>query len=159
MFESVVKRYFSRELDTRTKELGLKRWYIAYYCEISEGCLVECLRGERLPTVWQLILMAEMCNCTVNDLLGYRYFRGDTDKIASSIPQAKRRLAENMWNRINDLLFDRHMDYHRLSERIGISSMTVDSWFKTGSSTYPKTIVFLRICDALDCTPSELLGY
>ena len=159
MFEDVVTRYFSRELTERTNELGLRKWYIAYYCETSEKTITECLNGSRLPSVWQLILMAEMCRCSVNDLLGYRYFKAESSELASSIPQAKQRLAVAMWNAINEVLDIRNMQFWQLAERIGVPWRTVGMLLENRNETFPKTIVLIRICDALDCTPSDLLGY
>ena len=103
--------------------------------------------------------MAELFNCTVNDLLGYRYFRRVQNGLARSIPQAKIRIAKSMWNKIDDSLASKHINHIQLAERIGVSFKTLETWFKMPNEKYPKTIVFLRICDALDCTPSDLLGY
>ena len=159
MFEDVITRYFSRELIARTKELGLKKWYIAYYCEISEKTITECFNGERLPTVWQLILMAEMCHCTVNDLLGYRYFRIGSTELASSIPQAVTKLPAITWNRVKEIMQRNGITIVDLSERTGIPVRNISSWFERRNEKYPKTMDFLRIYDALNCTPSDLLGY
>ena len=44
-----------------------------------------------------------------------------------------------------------------LAEYVGITSSTLESYFKYNTLNDGSTIV--RICDALECTPSELLGY
>ena len=151
--------YLSEELNTRMKSLGLKKWYVAYYCEIGESNLAECIRGERLPNPWQLILMAEVFGCTVNDLLGHRYFRKEDKPAPKSICMGKQRLAEEMWDRIRLEIERQNLNIDELADSIYVKKLTFLDWLKPGNTSYPKTITLLGICRFLNCTPSDLLGY
>ena len=151
--------YLSEELGTRMKSLGLKKWYVAYYCEIVESNLAECIRGERLPNPWQLILMSEVFDCTVNDLLGYGYFRKEDKPAPKSICMGKQRLAEEMWDRIRLEIERQNVNIDALADSIYMSRSTIQNWLMPGNTSYPKTITFLGICRFLNYTPSDLLGY
>lgn len=159
--EHYILDYFSKQLNERMKELGIKIWYMAYYCEIEEYVLRKCLRKERLPNPWNLILMAEVLNCTVNDLLGYEHFRKTNKTPASGICMAQKHIIHHISSEIINRMNELGMSYEDLSEIADISVGTIKSWISPNASSFSKksTFTILRICDALDCTPSDLLGY
>lgn len=159
MYESVVARYFGRELSDRIKTRELPLDYIAKYCRISMSSLKECLRGERLATPWQLILMAEELHCTVNDLLGFGYFYNGGAQRASNIPQGEYRVAERMWDEIIQRMNESDMTPDEMAEYAGVHLTTMRTWLGGSHNSFPKTFPLIRIADALDCTPSDLLGY
>lgn len=161
MRKEVNSLYFAEELSRRMQERGLKKWYVAYYCEISEFTLNKCLCGERWPNPWQLILMGELMGCSVNSLLGFRCCKNysTVSENASSIPQAEMKIAGNFWKRVITRMNEINITNYDLANRMKISIYTVNNWLRKSNSIFPKTSQLILIADALECTPSDLLGY
>ncbi len=159
MYEPIVTRYFGKELANRIAERDLPFDYVTQYCGISMPSLKECLNGERLATPWQLVLMAEILFCTVNDLLGFGYFNNGTDQMASNLPQGEYRVAEHMWNEVSQRMVEKDLTVEDIAYYAGVHFTTARNWFGYPHHSFPKTFSLICICDALDCTPSDLLGY
>lgn len=159
--ETQILDYFAIQLVERMRNRGIKLWYMAYYCEIEECALRKCLKGERLPNPWNLILMAEVLNCTINDLLGYEYFRKDDKPQAGSIFQGQKQIVQHVSNEILERMGRMNISYDELANRVGVSVYTIKAWLSQNADSFYKksTFTILRICDALDCTPSDILGY
>ncbi|WP_101723602.1 helix-turn-helix domain-containing protein [Eggerthella timonensis] len=60
--------------------------------------------------------------------------------------------------RLDRVLADRKMTLCELSERVGISTVSL-SRMKTGKVQGFKLSTLARICDVLDCQPGDLLEY
>lgn len=159
MYEPIVTRYFGKELANRVVEKELPLDYVAQYCGISIPSLKECLNGERLATPWQLVLMAEALFCTVNDLLGFGYFDNGTDQTASNLPQGEYRVAGNMWLEVSKRMVEKDLTVEDIAYYADVHFTTVKKWLSYPYHSFPKTFSLICICDALDCTPSDLLGY
>ena len=144
----VIRHFVDYTLQqTTTREIPL--WYVGYYSEISDPTFRKYMKGIRLPAPVKLIMIAELFECTVNELLGF----------------------EPVDVRPRDHLFDSGRDtrvVHRYfadqimkySEGIALpDSMTNALKEYIRYCKLPDTTTLLTICDSLMCTPSELLGY
>lgn len=153
MIKYEIRECFAERLRKGADEHDLRLWYVAYYADTSEAFLRSCLKLKKLPRLDSLILIAELFQCTVNELLGY--------KIVDVAPRTE------LFNQGIDA---KHVvDYfmRELSKRgfelnnFQFNEYDMDAEFRRCIRThrFPSTDAFLQICDALDCTPSDLLGY
>ena len=69
--EVAMMKHFSEYVNQRAKELDVSLWYVAYYSETSETAFNKYMKGVRLARPTTLIMIAELFECTVNELLGY----------------------------------------------------------------------------------------
>lgn len=159
--EQSIRDWFKVELRERMEENGLRSYHMAYLCRVKPGNISNYLQGSSLPSLWCLILMCENLGCSVNDLLGYEepecldFFEKYR---ATELFDNERQYASCLSERIRRYMSERDTTIAELSERSGFNSRTLSRWL-TDRPQLPRTSDFLQICDALDCTPSELLGY
>ena len=117
-----------------------------------------CRSGERFPNPWQMTLLAEYFDCTVNELLGFQIVEEPYRKSASRMFPGENHFAEYIANRIIQRTYEVDVTLEEMSSRTGIGADTIRQslcrWPKL-----PKMAYLIAIADALDCTPSELLGY
>lgn len=159
--ERDVTSYCSEQLNERIKRKGIQKWYMAYFCDIESYLLKKCLDGERLPNPWQLILMAEVLECTVNDLLGYGYYEKNSTLQASGICCGQRHIIRHVSDEIKNRMHQLHISVDEMADMTEVSTYTVNSWISETADSFAKksTFTLLTICSALECTPSDLLGY
>ena len=69
--EHDVRNWFETEVKERMEDAGLKPYHVSLMCKIEPGRIYGYLKGSPFPRVWKIILLAELLNCSVNDLLGY----------------------------------------------------------------------------------------
>lgn len=152
---------FSEELASRMQESGITDRDMALYCRISEANLPGYRNGERLPNPWYLVLMAERLDCSVNDLLGFDetedhlsigYFK------ASDTFSAKNPFEVHLSRNIVRIMNNRNISIEALADYSGVGIGTLKHWLAK-HPTLPRSMQLLAICSALECTPSELLGY
>ena len=156
-----VIEYFSKELTRRMNTDGLKDRDISTYCCISEENLRGYRCGERLPNPWYLVMMSEFLECSVNDLLGFSYSDDYVDfesAKASRVFSSENQFELYLGRRIDSYMNKRRISINMLSMNSGISIDTIKHWLGK-HPRLPRTTQLLRVCDALDCTPSDLLGY
>lgn len=159
--EKEVLDYLVNKVETLMEDRGIKTWYMAYYSDMGEYYFRKFLKRKFLPNTWNLILIAELLDCTVNDLLGYSSYNKRLKTPASGICMAQRHIISDLgveiMNRINEL----GISTSELAYRVGVSEYSIRSWITCRYDSFSKTstIMLLRICDALECTPSDLLGY
>lgn len=155
--EREVMEYFSSYAAKRMEELDLRPWYVAYYSETSETTFRNYMKCVRLPRPSVLIMMAELFGCTVNELLGY-------EKV--SVPRKirpfdsgldTRNLSEHFFSEVARRMVRKRITLDDLATYTCVTAPTLDNYFKWNS--LPDTSMILHICSALDCTPSDLLGY
>ena len=156
--ESKVLEHFAVELNKRMKTKRLASSDIANRCEIPIGSVSDYRKGRRLPNAWQMVLLAECLDCTVNDLLGFEGGVGLNKEKATERFYGENTYAEFLGARIYDRMEFIGIDAEQLAECAKISKLTINKWLRQWPSI-PKTIHILRICETLDCTPSDLLGY
>lgn len=153
MIKREIKEHFSKYVLREMEERELKHWYVAYYADTCEPFLRSCLKLKNLPRVDSLVLIAELLECTVNDLLGFDHVEVPEHEGYFS-PGA---YSKPIVNYFIDQLTARGLDVSRLyfdeptSREIFASCLRV--------CKLPSTDIFLQVCENLNCTPSELLGY
>lgn len=155
--ENEVKTHFIRYVTKHMNEKEIRPWYVAYYSEISDSTFRKYIKGIQLPKPVTLIFIAELFECTVNDLLGYE--GNDTYKQVRRFDSGleTRKVARQFANQVRDRIIAKHWDITELAYQ---SLTTHYSIYRYLTEPFlPDTYTLIRLCDALDCTPSDLLGY
>lgn len=157
-----VKEWFAAELKEKMIEYNLRSYHLTALCKMSEDEVQKCLKGTALPGLFSLVLLADRFECTVNDLLGYDEVE-DLDVYehysASSMFFAKSQYAVCLSDRVHRHLEYRDISIPDLAAKLDVAAATIRHWFAKTHPTLPGAEKFLNICDALNCTPSDLLGY
>ena len=159
--EKHMIRIFSEELNNRMGEFRISDRDLALYCHISETNIPGYRNGDRVPNLWCLVLIAERFECSVNDLLGFYETKCVSDfnsMKASDTFSVRNPFEDYLSKRILHRMTSMHVDIETLSDLSGVSLATIKCWIGN-HPRLPRTIQFLRICDVLDCIPSDLLGY
>ena len=159
--EKEIKQRFPLEMRERMEYAGLRPYHIPYYCHCKPSAVDNYLQGSCLPNLWSLVLMAEHLDCTVNELFGIdiidiemEYERHLASKMFSNSFDFAYCVADRMVYLINEK-FDSLDEFSRHST---ITKDAINRW--TGSHPkLPRTSDLIRVCNALNCTPSDLLGY
>lgn len=159
--EQSVNEWYVAEVKDRMKDAGLRPYHMAYRCQIKHDNVYQYLNGTVMPDPWRLVLMAECFDCCVNELLGY----DDVEDVgvfeihrASEMFADKQQYAICFADRLNRYLDERGLSPEDISTRTGVSNETVKRWISNRPSL-PRFSHFIRLVDALKCTPSDLLGY
>lgn len=159
--ERLLAKQFATELNNRMEYHQLRNRDLSGYCQLSENNLPSYRNGERLPNPWYLVMMSEKLECTVNELLGFDLIYNPNiyqDCQASRLFSAENLFTVYLSRKLKQIMRDRQIGVTELSQKSGVSKDALSSYLSK-HPTLPKTIQLLRICDALDCTPSDLLGY
>lgn len=157
-----VSKWFAAELRERMEECGFRPYHLTSLCKMGEGEIYQCLGGTALPDVFSLILLADYLDCTVNDLLGYDEVESSAayeQYTASDMFFTESQYAACLSDRVRRYLQDRAMSITDLAAKTGFKEPTLRRWFAKTHPQLPGISKFLKICEALDCTPSDLLGY
>ena len=151
---------FSEALRTKMAEFNLSNRRLAIASRVTSEKISSYRTEECFPKLWTLILIADFLECSVDELLGYSSFE-HTDtyrKYASDVFQNEDVFADYFRNRMLSMMGIKGMTSHELSLKSGCSENTINMYLSVHRWT-PQVPVFLNLCDALECTPSELLGY
>lgn len=153
MIDHKIREYFAERLKQGIEEHDLRIWYVAYYADTSEAFLRSCLKLKKLPRLDSLILIAELFQCTVNELLGFKLV--DVEPRTEPFNQGldTKYVVDYFVRELSKRGFD--LDKFRFNEY----GMDVEFRRCIRTHRFPSTDAFLQICDALECTPSDLLGY
>ena len=156
-----VLNWFGCELTKKieVQEVSIKR--LAFAAKISVWSLTNYMNGCAFPNLWNLVLIADYLDCTVDELLGYESgVAGNMKEKRPAIEQFPKEgiFAAYLRDRIKWRMNERNVTVEELVELSGVRQITIDKYLCVHSLS-PRVIQFLRICDALDCTPSDLLGY
>lgn len=136
---------------------------ISKYCEISTQKFNNYLYGRTLPQLWTLVRIADFLETTTNELLDFD--EADDDSLLSYDPYSlfedEEEFVIHVRNRIKQYMLDNNIDISYLSEETGFNRLTIKRWLGLSGNRndLPRTADFIVICDALGCTPSDLLGY
>lgn len=153
MVKYEIREHFAEHLKLGADEHDLQLWYVAYYANTSEAFLRSCLKLKKLPRLDSLILIAELFQCTVNELLGFKSV--DVESRIKPFNQGLdiKYVVDYFVRELSKRGFE--LDKFQFNEY----GMDVDFKRCIRAHRFPSTDAFLQICSALDCTPSELLGY
>ena len=153
----LIRSHFAEYVTKCLDERDIRVWYAAYYSETDETTYRRYLKGARLPIIRILIKTADLLECTVNDLLGYE--RVDIPHHERSYDSGldtkhvTKYMAEQVYRRMEEL----GMSVEELANKAGISHYSVKEL--GNSRSFVNTSTLVELCLALDCIPSELLGY
>ena len=153
MINYEIKEHFAECLKQGIKEHDLKLWYVAYYADMSEAFLGSCLKLKKLPRLDSLILIAELFHCTINELLGFK----SVDVESRTEPFNSGLDTKYVVNYFVRELLERDFEWDEF--QFNEHGMDIDFKRCIKARRFPSTDAFLQICSALNCTPSELLGY
>ena len=156
--EVTLREWFSIELRERMADEKVKASELCGYCDVTRAAMSQYIYGRSFPDPWRMVLIAERLNCSVNDLLGYAKFEEEFARSASKTFPGENHFAEHLAIRIIRRMERLGYDYESLANVTGISLDTIERYFGRWPEL-PRTDKFLTICEALDCSPSELLGY
>ena len=160
--EKKIRSWYAAEVKERMEDAGLEPYRIAYLCQVKHDYVYGYLQGKPFPKLWNLILLAECLDCSVNDLLGYDEI-DDVDVyerlLASRTYIDETDFAEHFSKRFARIMDEQCILAEDLHKRTGISLAAIEHWLGEEPVALPTVLNLLRICDALDCTPTDLLGY
>lgn len=156
--EECIKKYAVYKFKKLMNDENERIQDVSYYCEIDREVLRRYRDRGQFPNPWQLVLIADHFECSVNELLGFERPKDIIKHQATNIFPGENHFAEYLSNEIIQRMNKINMTIEDLTHQIKSSRDTVERWFDRWP-TLPKTTHLLRICDALDCTPSDLLGY
>lgn len=151
---------FSDELNKRMTDKGVTYRQVALAARVTRGSMIHYKSGNSFPELYTLVLMAEYLDCSVDDLLGYKstYILGDARIPATSRFRNKDEFADYIRIQLCYFMNVKAVNAEELSNHASISVKTIDMYLSV-HRWVPRTVDFLHICEALKCTPSELLGY
>lgn len=151
------KRFTQYMIDNNLRDVDMAR-----LLNMSSMNIPVYKNGSRLPNLWYLVLIAEKFDCKVNDLLGYGrckigscFEREPATKKFSSINRYEMYLR----NRLADAMNSKGISISELAILVDRTEVTIRNNWLGDRPVTPNVYTFLDICDALDYTPSDLLGY
>lgn len=156
-----IRYYLANELQTRMDDLGLTERNVAFNCRCMTNTVRKYMHGECLPNLWTLSLLGEYLDCTVNDLIGFGvvYDVGNLEDIcAFSTFKDEDSFALHVRDRILARMKEMNINREDLSRMTGFTLSSIERWLWLYPHL-PQVMKFLDICTALNCTPSDLLGY
>lgn len=157
-----VCEIFAEELNERMDEVGLRPHHLLSLCKFDDDNLQPYLKGKKLPGLFTLVLLAEHLECTANELLGYTEFN-DTSTyerfLASEMYFTESQYAQCLADRVQHYMRSTSMSFADLEKHSGFKAPTIRRWFSSTKPHLPTTAKFLQLCESINCTPSELLGY
>lgn len=156
----IILNRFKEELNKRMLERGDKYKQVALFTRTSNHEMLEYLQGDSFPEIWSLVLIADYLGCSVDEMLGYSNSHAtDCKKIpASNVFYSRNIFADYFREHLIKRMSDKHIDVNELAALSGITKTRIEMYVSV-HRWVPSVPYFLRICDALDCTPTDLLGY
>lgn len=158
-----IRTWFVQELNERMEDDHLRSRDVARHCQISQDRFNNYLQGRAFPNPFILAIIADFLGCTVNDLLDFD--EPDDGMLVGYEPLSMfedvDEFMTHIRNRLEQYMGEFGISITDLSEKTGFNKRTIKYWLGKlkQQPTLIRTSDLLRICDALDCTPSDLLGY
>ena len=151
---------FSEVLRTKMADFNLSNRRLAIGSRVTSEKISGYRNAGCFPKLWTLVLIADYLECSVDELLGYSNFghHNAYEKCASDVFQNEDVFADYFRNRLLSTMNVKGMTSYELSLKSRCSENTINMYLSVHRWT-PQVPVFLNLCDALECTPSELLGY
>ena len=157
----IILQVFSQELIERMEARGVTHRQLAFDSRTKPLNILGYMRGDSFPNAWTLVLMAECLECTVDDLLGYEdngFVKKHNNARAFDIYPDEDSFTPYLRERIIQRMKQMRMTAEELARESGVTYVTINRYLCVHSGL-PRTNNLLYICEALDCTPSELIGY
>ena len=157
-----IMRTFGERFTKYMAEHNLRDVDMARLLNMSSMNMPAYKNGTRLPNPWYLVLIAEKFDCSVNDLLGYSRCRNSS--YFEREPASKKFSSINRYeiyfkNRLADMMKIRGLSVSELATLVNKTEDTIRNDWLGNRPVIPNVYTFLDICDAIDSTPSDLLGY
>ena len=151
---------FSTELNKRMEDKGVTYRQVALASRVTRGSMVHYKSGNSFPELYTLVLMADYLDCSVDDLLGHHsgYILPDREISIQNRFADEDEFADYVRTRLFDYMKLKHMDAEELARLTAISAKTIEMYLSV-HRWVPRVPELLQICESLECTPSELLGY
>ena len=160
--EADVREWYVREVKERIEDSGSDVYAIVKFCHFRPDYASRYFKGNPFPKLWNIILMAEYFGCSVNDLLGYEEVEdvNTYEKyLASKTYLGEDEFAIRFRNRLTRIMDEFCISAKDIHDYTEISMNAIESWICEKPEALPSVMQLIHICDALDCTPSDLLGY
>lgn len=151
------RKHFSEYVARCLDEREIRPWYAAYYCETYDSIFRKYMKGAGLPSPIKLIMLGELLECSVNDLLGYEYYATNPRENLFDSGRDTRHVTAYFVDQVTQRMRALGLEVDAVAKQVEISTYTMKEYIE--HRKLPDTAILLRICDALNCTPSELLGY
>lgn len=154
-----VKIKFAEELKSRMLERGVTYRQAALAVGVTKGAFVHYKSGNCFPELFVLVRIANYLNCSVDELLGY--ISGRTMRLNKSMNDDfsdEDEFKDYFRERLISMMTEKNLGVNELARKSRVSIDTIEMYLSI-HRWVPCVIDFLYICDALDCTPSDLLGY
>lgn len=155
--ENDIRTHFVEYVKCCMAEMDIRMWYVAYYSEICEATLRKYLKDAKLPSPTVLIKMADLFECSVNDILGYEHFEGKPLTQPFDSGRDTSRVGQYFVFEVTNRMKENRMCFSDLAAYSFTPEVKLYKCLNT--CILPDTLTILRLADALDCTPSDLLGY
>ena len=150
---------FAENLNKRMEIKGITYRQVAFAAKVSKGSVVHYRLGNCFPKLWTLVLIADYLECGVGELLGYPSMLAIDHKYnATELYTNEDVFMDYFRDRLDQMMRIQHVSPEELADKSGCSVDTIDMYLSI-HRWIPQVPDFLNLCDALDCTPSELLGY
>ena len=151
---------FSEVLRTKMADFNLSNRRLAIGSRVTSEKISSYRNAVCFPKLWTLVLIADCLECSVEELLGYSNcgYSNAYGKCACDVFQNEDIFADYFRNKLLSTMNVKGMTSYELSLKSGCSENTINMYLSVHRWT-PQVPVFLNLCDALECTPSELLGY
>lgn len=150
---------FSEELTKKMISRGVTHRQVAFAARVTRESMSRYKNGVCFPRLWTMVLIADYLKCGVSELLGY------SDGLSLSHEYNAARLYTNedvfidyFRDRLMQQMRIEHVNSEQLAEKSGLSLKDVKMYLSI-HRWIPTVPEFLHICSALNCTPSDLLGY
>ena len=140
-------------------ERGVTYRQAALAVGVTKGAFVHYKSGICFPELFVLVRIANYLNCSVDELLGY--ISGRTMRLNKSMNDDfsdEDEFKDYFRERLIFMMTEKNLGVNELARKSRVSIDTIEMYLSI-HRWVPCVIDFLYICDALDCTPSDLLGY
>lgn len=150
---------FSEELTRMMILRGVTHRQVALAARVTRESMSRYKNGVCFPHLWTMALIADYLKCSVSELLGY----SDSLSLSHEYNAAKLYTNEDIFidyfrDRLRQQMRIEHVSSEQLAEKSCLPLKDVEMYLSV-HRWVPRVPEFLAICSALDCTPSELLGY
>lgn len=158
-----TREWFAEEMRRQMKNKGVSLTDVSKDCNIKRDKLNNYMQQRSLPGPDILIILATYFECYVNDFLDFDepddaellYYEPD------ELFEDEDELMTHISNRMRRIMEDRRIDIAELSDITGYNAYTIRHWLgmhRRRPGLF-RTFDLLVLCSALECTPSDLLGY